>query len=859
MLYVSSFVTAAFAFVNRFEQQRCHLPQSRAFVGRYLHTTNYINRYSTTTLPSSSSSDVESDSSSTSTEEQSTSKASSEAKDIITATKTAETVKVKSKRDNVVVNDDDDNIISTSTIKGLLPTKRFNLLCHIHCTLTLLRKHFPTLLELPSISTSTASVVYDNNIIVTGPKEEILAEGLDEVLLLNRALATAAVAAKRAGGLLDLAIGGTSSSSSRIDGVDCELLIDPDNPLEVLVFWKTRLPSIISPASPFGNQVNKDEDKSTSYTEFSGRSTLVLSPKSGLVINLQINEVKINGVPIVESLGTALSTLRRTARSAMATFDDSEWKSSTGNPLFDGLLNGVRDVADALEAASSEEKEDSLADSPLLVAPKHLWTSASYLVEEGGIRVNSTSENEQNIFKAISIDEYKTRQVVPLPGSKSFVEYAAHHKSLQSFVESGIYQLAGIEASDSLDISSEGVRSLFATDAELTTRANDSEELITLLRGAGKISDLYRSLAIIRDASNGNFNIQIIEVDVETRRLVVRWNTLSPLKVEGSDAFIFKSETSNRLPMSDDGDKEKVASQCISYFNDQSDNIPSKISRVENLNLKVQGVIADSTWAQSFVSAALRSGITDNTPLPDTTIITELLQALTKSTTTQKANSDTKQTKKKKKIQQDSMPRLDDIAAASFYNIIRSLHNDLPNIVNLDKSSSSIPAGDYLAESVELRGLLGEVLVRGDQSYRRLFSLAISSIRASLQPNNVRLAAQPKPTIEVTSKGTIRVTFVIALWVVGPQLPLGESNNQFGMPLKIEITSEYKVDDSGRIREQIILESRLNGVLTPGDALTKWIKGLSRVDDDDSYSMPSAVDSLMDAMKWVRSIQKGNK
>lgn len=853
-----SFVTVAFAFVNTLEQQRCHPPPSSK-AGRYLQTTNYKNR-SCSRYPTSvatSSSDVESDSSSSSTEEQLTSKAT-KAKDIVTATKTAETTKIKSKRDNNVVVNDDDNIIppSTSTIKGLLPTKRFNLLCHVHCTLTLLRKHFPTLLELPSISTSTAKLVYENNIMLIGPKDEILAEGLDEVLLLNRALATAAVAAKRAGSLLDLAIGGTSSSS--FDGVDCELLIDPDNPLEVLVFWKTRLPSIISPASPFGNQMNKDEDKSTSYTEFSGRSTLVLSPESGLVANLQINEVKINGVAIIESLGTALSTLRRTARSAIATFDDSERKSSTGNPLFDGLLNGVRDVADALEAASSEEKEDSLADSPLLVVPKHLWTSAAYPIEEGGIRVNSTSENEQNIFKAISIDEYTTRQV-PLPGSKSFVEYAANHSSLQSFAESGIYQLAGIETSDSVDISSESVRSLFATDAELTTRANDSEESITLLHGAGKISDFYRSLAIIR-ASNGDFNIQTIEVDVETRRLVVRWNTLSPLKVEGTDAFIFQSETSNRLPMSDDGDKEKVASQCISYFNDQSDNIPSKISRVENLDLRVQGVIADSTWAKSFVSAALRSGITDNTPLPDTTIITELLQALTKTTTTKKANINTKQTKKKKKILQDIMPRLDDTAAASFYNIIRSLHNDLPNIVNLDKSSSSIPAGNYLAESVELRGLLGEVLVRGDQSYRRLFSLAISSIRASLQSNNVRLAAQPKPTIEVTSRGTIRVTFVLALWVVGPQLPLRESNNQFGMPLKIEMTSEYKVDDTGRIREQIILESRLNGVLTPGDALTKWIKGLSRVDvDDDTYTMPSGVDSLLDAMKWVRSIQKGNK
>ena len=164
-----------------------------------------------------------------------------------------------------------------------------------------------------------------------------------------------------------------------------------------------------------------------------------------------------------------------------------------------------------------------------------------------------------------------------------------------------------------------------------------------------------------------------------------------------------------------------------------------------------------------------------------------------------------------------------------------------------------------------MSGLLGEVLVRGDQSYRRLLGVAISSLRAAIQTNTVRLAATPKPTIEVTSHGKIKVQLVLALWVT-PQLPLGkgsmgqsqDSNQGFGVPLKIEITSEYIVDETGRIREHIILESRLNGVLTPGDAFAKWIKGLTREEDEGSNSR-SAFDSLMDAMAWVRSMQADRK
>ena len=38
--------------------------------------------------------------------------------------------------------------------------------------------------------------------------------------------------------------------------------------------------------------------------------------------------------------------------------------------------------------------------------------------------------------------------------------------------------------------------------------------------------------------------------------------------------------------------------------------------------------------------------------------------------------------------------------------------------------------------------------------------------------------------------------------------------------------------------------------------LKKWIKGLTRQDDDNKNSKPPALDSFMDTMAWVRSMQE---
>ena len=94
----------------------------------------------------------------------------------------------------------------------------------------------------------------------------------------------------------------------------------------------------------------------------------------------------------------------------------------------------------------------------------------------------------------------------------------------------------------------------------------------------------------------------------------------------------------------------------------------------------------------------------------------------------------------------------------------------------------------------------------------------------------------------------------VALWIDAPSFP-GQSNG-FGVPLKIEITSMYKIDaSSGKIREHQILESRLNGMLTPGDVFSKWITNLTSLDQGNRQDIDGLnfANAFIDAIGWIRS------
>ena len=698
-------------------------------------------------------------------------------------------------------------------ISGLLSSSAFEKLKRIHCTLTLLRNHLPNLLQLPVLSPKNFALIYSTNVTVTGPSDEILGQGRDEVILLNRALAIAATTARGADRLIDLAVGGSTSSAS---GVECEMLIDPNNPLEVITLWKATLP-----AAPFGGGGAKE-----AVTEISGTTIVNISKEDGLVDNLKLTEVKLNGVRLIDSLGSAVASIRQVTRSVASSFFDETQreKRSTGNPLFDGLLNGIQQTFDTLPQTSADEKKTA----SLFVVPRQYW--------------NITKFTDLEFTPPLSVDDYSVKNNVPLTGSEEFVKYALVQESLMSFATYGVHVLAGTaEVGGQLDL----IRAMFSSDVKYTGGTEGGERTL-LLQGKSKLSDLYRSLALLRESSDGDWSVSNILANATERTLTVSWESQSPINIEGTDIFHFEEprlsllSSNQRLPLVSDGDDFSAVIESI--LDDSRRDAPLKIGRVDNVKLIVSGVRAGSDWSQRFISAAMSMS---GGP-PDTTLV-HLLKTLTnrqKRSSSRPGNS------------ASTMRLLDDDAAIVFYALLGSLHTDLAKIANTAESPN-VPGSDYLSDSVELRGLLGESIVRGRDGYLRLLRLAITSLSTAVATKIVRLATEPKTRIEITQQGNIRVVFILALWA-SPQIPSlggGEpkgGDSGFGVPLKIEITSEYCIDDDGRVSEHKILESRLNGVLTPGDVFSQWIRRLSTGEE----GQKGAGFSIIDALSWVRTIQQ---
>ena len=82
-----------------------------------------------------------------------------------------------------------------------------------------------------------------------------------------------------------------------------------------------------------------------------------------------------------------------------------------------------------------------------------------------------------------------------------------------------------------------------------------------------------------------------------------------------------------------------------------------------------------------------------------------------------------------------------------------------------------------------------------------------------------------------------------------------------GFPLEISIVSDYIIDkETGDIYQQRLIESRVNGQLTPGDVISKWIQkqvSMSPKGNNDEINGAAFQRSLLDAISWVRSMNRG--
>jgi hypothetical protein len=156
--------------------------------------------------------------------------------------------------------------------------------------------------------------------------------------------------------------------------------------------------------------------------------------------------------------------------------------------------------------------------------------------------------------------------------------------------------------------------------------------------------------------------------------------------------------------------------------------------------------------------------------------------------------------------------------------------------------------------------------------------LLVASLRAALRTGRVQ-AEQSKPSVQVelTAKGNIRcsVTLYLKILPIPEGFPGLDSNVllQTSLPLKIGLVSEYVIDaDTGLISQHELVESRVNGQLTPSDIVSQWIRrrqipmigGSTRGDSDSDSNSNNAtaeeswMQTALDTVNWVRSLNKSS-
>lgn len=308
--------------------------------------------------------------------------------------------------------------------------------------------------------------------------------------------------------------------------------------------------------------------------------------------------------------------------------------------------------------------------------------------------------------------------------------------------------------------------------------------------GAEKVADFYRTLASIRQGTLGNWKVQGVDADWKTRSVDVKYVANNPVRVEGKDRYVLSES--------------------------------SLIEKIEQLEIVVSGTkVEDPDWFRQFYQAVKTGRSTVGAD-----VVLDLIEQVTSG-------------RKVSDLKSEASAQLSDGAAASVYGILCTLHQDIASLSTL----VSPPAAKYIAPSIELRGYLNEVLSRGEASYKAAIGVALISLRGAIRSERVVLEQPPKPTIIFQPDGRIRVDLVLNLRL--KTLSIGQD---VGLPLKLELISDYRVNKEGKIVEHTIVETRVNDILTPGDVVTRFLKGTTLSEG----ALP--VQSVLDALNWARNI-----
>jgi hypothetical protein len=402
-------------------------------------------------------------------------------------------------------------------------------------------------------------------------------------------------------------------------------------------------------------------------------------------------------------------------------------------------------------------------------------------------------DSAQNVSGWVN-NSYRADYPIPVPGTAEWTDYAAAHTVLVNLQELVIPMLS----------SSQDVSQYFVKNATfLDTKGN------IVLEGQEILSNFFQSLALARKGTGGSWILQDFKVlEWRKRQVSVEYiATNNPLTITGRD--IYTLSTTSDLP------------------------VIREIRQTELTVATTDGsMVLDSAWLMKNLASAVERSTSP-------TIIAPVIRNLFSDVLFQ---PDMPLSKK-------SPRQVTPTAAGNIFYLMSELHERLPTVVN----STTPPAAEYFSDNVELKGYLGETLLRGATTYNRAVGSLLAAIRQALNQKRLILdSSLSSPRVELTPTGRVRVSFTLNFRVPGP----------ISAPLALELVSDYVVDpQTGLVIQHRLVETRLNGQLTPGDVISRSLAGFFNIEQQEATSRRKSDDLLQtvsEAMSWLRSLSTLN-
>ncbi|KAG7368997.1 hypothetical protein IV203_031740 [Nitzschia inconspicua] len=489
--------------------------------------------------------------------------------------------------------------------------------------------------------------------------------------------------------------------------------------------------------------------------------------------------------------------------------DSRDRTTSFLNSLRDGFLDQAATLISSQQLVKSNDPESS--GSELKPVPV---IQASNLEDIDWVEEEELSQSTRNS----SLAQF------PCPGTSEWEHYCQSRNALSRFLEKVIPTLSDLSIVDP---------KLFVENA--TYRTDDGT---VLMSGRERLADYFQSLALTRKATGGSWTMtQCKVIDWRRKEILVKYESnvgaMPHWTVHGSDIYTLTNNTVSN------GERTVIAE--------------IKQQRMTLINQNGSERPLDSQWLiKNLVTAFDREG----SGKASRDFLTELLmqQPGMREVLTVNTDSNAAVSKAGKKLSQS--------AAAACYYIMADLLEHSVMVLDVSSSRVSPPASEYMDENVDLRGYLGESILKGKNVYDRSIGSVIFGLRDSIRQKRIVVHRIFPSRVELLMpSGDIRLSQKFSFRIPTPGAGVIVPESVSSPPIIVELLSDYKIDPaSGAIIEHRLVETRVNGQLTPGDQVSRWIRRFLRRDDglgfdpSEKGSNDGVLRAVSDTLNFFRSV-----